>query len=323
MNANTTKLIAAVTVLFCGGKALAYDFTATGLDDKKTYYFNVTSEGNPNDPNNKEISPSGTPWNDNILRTPSAECELTYSDVLEKDGVMVYNSENVLSKETRIIIPNIVVHDGKRYHVTKVGDHAFENLTNLASYDFAMNKPIGNYAFKNCQSLKQNLPSQAIGDHAFEDCTSLHTVECYSESIGDSAFYGCVNIQKVVSFCSNIPDEEEFLLKVKVGVNAFYHQLNGEKKATLEIWYGERRDKVYRIDELKEILEQTYPWYGFDIVFMMDPVLGVEEPSAGKTVSQVRYVNVSGIESAEPHQGLNIVVTTYSDGSTSTAKVLR
>jgi hypothetical protein len=37
----------------------------------------------------------------------------------------------------------------------------------------------------------------------------------------------------------------------------------------------------------------------------------------------VSYYNVMGQESKTPHQGINIVVTRYSDGSTSTIKLMR
>ena len=42
-----------------------------------------------------------------------------------------------------------------------------------------------------------------------------------------------------------------------------------------------------------------------------------------KTVRQVRYYNLAGIESSEPFDGINVVVTTYTDGSKSTAKILK
>ena len=43
----------------------------------------------------------------------------------------------------------------------------------------------------------------------------------------------------------------------------------------------------------------------------------------GKTVQSVRYYNIMGQEGKEPFSGVNIVVTRYTDGTTSTAKVLR
>ena len=44
---------------------------------------------------------------------------------------------------------------------------------------------------------------------------------------------------------------------------------------------------------------------------------------AGKKVVSVSYVNVAGIESSTPFQGVNIVVTRYEDGSQTTTKVIK
>lgn len=44
---------------------------------------------------------------------------------------------------------------------------------------------------------------------------------------------------------------------------------------------------------------------------------------ADKTVAGVKYYNLTGIESSKPFKGINIVVTTYTDGTTSTTKVVK
>lgn len=49
----------------------------------------------------------------------------------------------------------------------------------------------------------------------------------------------------------------------------------------------------------------------------------VVELAPGKQVDSVRYYNIMGVESNEPFQGVNIVVTRYSDGSVSAVKILR
>lgn len=49
----------------------------------------------------------------------------------------------------------------------------------------------------------------------------------------------------------------------------------------------------------------------------------VENLGAEKTVAGVSYVNVAGMTSDEPFNGVNIVVTTYTDGTTSTAKIIK
>lgn len=49
---------------------------------------------------------------------------------------------------------------------------------------------------------------------------------------------------------------------------------------------------------------------------------GVDDINA-KTVAGVKYVNTLGVESATPFSGVNIVVTTYTDGSVSAVKVVK
>ncbi len=53
-------------------------------------------------------------------------------------------------------------------------------------------------------------------------------------------------------------------------------------------------------------------------------VTGIEEMNgAEQQVESVRYFNVMGMESDRPFEGVNIVVTRYTDGTTSSAKVLK
>ena len=62
-----------------------------------------------------------------------------------------------------------------------------------------------------------------------------------------------------------------------------------------------------------------------DIVYLEvfpNPHSSAAEINAGKTVANVRYFNVAGQEMAQP-QGVTIKVTTYTDGTTSTAKVVK
>ncbi len=59
-----------------------------------------------------------------------------------------------------------------------------------------------------------------------------------------------------------------------------------------------------------------------EIVWLYDTPSSVNEMNAGKTVASVRYFNVAGQEMAQP-QGLTIKVTTYTDGTTSTVKVVK
>ncbi|MBO4721540.1 MAG: hypothetical protein J5629_01250 [Muribaculaceae bacterium] len=66
------------------------------------------------------------------------------------------------------------------------------------------------------------------------------------------------------------------------------------------------------------IVEQTIP----HTVLASQVVTGIQNLDARQAVG-VKYYNVAGIESDVPFQGVNIVVTRYSDGSTTTTKVLK
>ena len=50
---------------------------------------------------------------------------------------------------------------------------------------------------------------------------------------------------------------------------------------------------------------------------------GVNDVNCAKEVKGVSYFNMMGVESAQPFEGVNIMVTTYTDGTSSAAKVLR
>ena len=49
----------------------------------------------------------------------------------------------------------------------------------------------------------------------------------------------------------------------------------------------------------------------------------VVETLAEKTINNVKYYNVAGMESSVPFDGVNIKVVTYNDGTTSTSKVMK
>lgn len=50
---------------------------------------------------------------------------------------------------------------------------------------------------------------------------------------------------------------------------------------------------------------------------------GVNDVTVAKEVSSVKYVNIAGMESAEPFDGVNVVITTYTDGSKATTKMVK
>ena len=61
-----------------------------------------------------------------------------------------------------------------------------------------------------------------------------------------------------------------------------------------------------------------------DVDILVDKdITAVEELNATKAVAGVTYYNLAGQQSAQPVDGVNIVVTTYTDGTRTTAKVIK
>jgi hypothetical protein len=61
-------------------------------------------------------------------------------------------------------------------------------------------------------------------------------------------------------------------------------------------------------------------WKDFNI---LEGPEGVDNVNAAKTVAGVKYVNAAGLQSSKPFEGINVVVTTYTDGTTSVAKQIK
>ena len=95
-------------------------------------------------------------------------------------------------------------------------------------------------------------------------------------------------------------------------------------------------------DPVRDSLQEVYEQYEFDpalrnarfqnaqiqlnwtdpgVITAIESIYVDPRKAAGAQVVSVRYVNVAGISSDRPFEGVNIVVTTYSDGSTTTTKV--
>ena len=60
-----------------------------------------------------------------------------------------------------------------------------------------------------------------------------------------------------------------------------------------------------------------------DVMTKVSEASGVEQVLAGKQIVNVRYINVAGQESETPFNGVNIVVTRYTDGTQSVLKTIK
>ena len=87
----------------------------------------------------------------------------------------------------------------------------------------------------------------------------------------------------------------------------FYYKKVGDKRLTAD---GTAADEA----PLYYVVERTVNWEEIPT--------GINEIKASNVVSKT-YVNAQGIKSDKPFDGLNIVITRYSDGSTRTTKVVK
>ena len=80
-------------------------------------------------------------------------------------------------------------------------------------------------------------------------------------------------------------------------------------------------DGKYRV-EAYAVADGKLPSEEIAYEFVVAPITGIDEMMSGKTVAGVRYFNLAGQEMTEAN-GLTIVVTTYTDGTTSAVKVVK
>ena len=79
---------------------------------------------------------------------------------------------------------------------------------------------------------------------------------------------------------------------------------------------------VHAVATMQGMLDSPDGGVFFVILPNDTPPVGIDEIANGKTVAGVRYFNALGQEMQDVN-GMTIVVTTYTDGTTSTAKVIK
>ena len=69
--------------------------------------------------------------------------------------------------------------------------------------------------------------------------------------------------------------------------------------------------------------ELVYKGFAYDEAQNLKNPEAITTVTGDKQVKSVRYYNLAGVESAQPVKGVNIKVTTYSDGTTKSEKIMR
>lgn len=152
--------------------------------------------------------------------------------------------------------------------------------------------------------------------------------------IEDYAFYWCYDLQKVVipstvtqigeSFQGNL-DLADVYSYIK---EPFYIDEHTFVKTASQLpgmfGSGGIDDIVLHVPKGTKVLYQQMLWWNLFLnIEEMDDNSEVTAMATDKAVTSVKYHNLAGMVSDRPFDGVNIVTTTYTDGTTTTAKVLR
>jgi hypothetical protein len=189
--------------------------------------------------------------------------------------------------------------------VKKIGIFAFESST-IAEVKFPSTLvTVGADAFNNSYLVKAELNEglKKIDWLAFFNTDSLCeiTVPSTVTSIEQLAFYNDNTNKNLKSFKCKIAEP------LSINENVFY--MGNIPNCILYVPKG-------TVDAYKA----APVWKKFKILETLD---GVNVVNASKTVAGVKYVNAAGIQSSKPFEGVNVVVTTYTDGTTSVAKQIK
>lgn len=229
-----------------------------------------------------------------------SNCDSLYSiSVDEKnpylcsDGSALYNKD----KSELVFVCHTVRKMSIPSSVTKIGDYAFYNCTNLTSIELPSGvTEIGYYAFYNCTNLSSlTLPSgvKYISSFTFRDCESLRFINLPSDLkyIGEEAFYGCTGLTSIYAFMEKPCEIDETTFENETIINATLYVPKG---SLLDYWDDNQWKKFMNIEE-------------FDVTSIGSLNINAND------VQEVSRYSDNGQRLNTPAKGLNIVK--YNNGT--------
>lgn len=229
-----------------------------------------------------------------------SNCDSLYSiSVDEKnpylcsDGSALYNKD----KSELVFVYHTVRKMSIPSSVTKIGDYAFYNCTNLSSLTLPSGvKEIGFSAFQGCKSLTSvTIPSgvKSISSFTFRDCESLRFINLPSDLkyIGEEAFEGCTGLTSIYAFMEKPSEIDETTFENETIINATLYVPKG---SLLDYWDDNQWKKFMNIEE-------------FDVTSIGSLNTNVND------VQEVSRYSDNGQRLNTPAKGLNIVK--YNNGT--------
>ncbi len=169
------------------------------------------------------------------------------------------------------------------------------------------------------------MPANFLGRQACQNSS-------HSTDFGQFYFYMTPKPQEYAQIVWAVWDDESKKFIMSTSDNDNGHRFQGEFSIDLSLntgvtatgaiqpGYGYNFKAIIKKTESKDAGYMVYP---LDLDEGIDPATAIESVVAGNgEVKSVKFYNVAGIESATPFQGINIVVTEYTDGTRTTTKML-
>lgn len=181
----------------------------------------------------------------------------------------------------------------------------FKGCTSLSAIELPAGlKVIGNGAFSNCSLNKVVLPQglEKVDNSSFSNNAGLKSINFPASVtyIGQDAFYGDTNIDTIRA---EWPDPSS----VSVGAYVFYGIY-----ATCQLIVPKGKVDTYR----------NSIWQVFKYI-VEEGTTGVQGVATDKAVASVKYFNLNGAENSQPFRGVNVEKVTFTDGTTTSVKVMK
>lgn len=137
---------------------------------------------------------------DNIFYNITSRDDLTVEVTFQGE----YFDTNSDEYEGKVVIPSTVTYNDTVFHVTGIGEDAFNDCINVTSVTIPESvTSIGSAAFRSCNKLTSiTIPESVttIGNGTFYDCTKLTSVVIPNSvtSMGNGVFSSCSSLKSVV-----------------------------------------------------------------------------------------------------------------------------
>ena len=192
------------------------------------------------------------------------------------------------------------------------GNNVGRNRAERITGDFLMEEVNNNTSSDPCLGREGVHNDLCISDYKLgsnENLTQFHSNWTKSGSNEIMGTFGAKKLRSTVQEGDSVIDE----LPMHFIVRAYYTRTANLEQASNGRGVDVTADSKYYIAE-----------YQFDYTLTRDnTATGLSNVIVDRKVTSVTYYNLMGQQSSKPFEGVNIVVTRYSDGTTSTAKVIQ